>query len=450
MLFLRKNKYKARTPEETVRIIRDIMYEGNIFLCENSIYHKASRTAASNISFGDEAFVGCSYSTNGKGMTPRYSLASAYGEMMERIEGGVLFLAERKRAYNEKKIKYAFAPDEKQFRIKDLPPEGVRSLKMLLSLSDEEYEAAFRDIQDICTSCVPYEDAVSGGRVYLPIEIILFLASANGFSAGNTHNEALAQGISEVFERAALKNIYYKNTRLKQLADECFEGTEILDKLRHLEEEGYRHKIIDASMDLEYPVLGLILEKDDSIMFDLGADPNPVVALERCLTELFQCILEGQQKMRLSSKSCGLYSDWKFPTAKKWYHGQFMRAKIAGIGLKPDNLYNVPDEYSTQYTYNDSGMDDCEYLLSLIKKHGLHLYVRDFSFLGFPAYHALIPEISLADFDMDEHIGAIGPYLTGQLHHKKYTESGYEALLPILRFLEEKQEAFYGKPADEE
>lgn len=448
MHFIKKPVYKARTPEETIRIIRDIMYEGDIFLCESNYYHKASGTSAATLWFGDEAFVGSKYITNGKGMNSRYALASAYGEMMERFEAGLFCWAERKRAYKEKKVRYLCAPDEKQIPFKALPFEAVQSIKMLLHLSDEAYEDAFKGIQDTPVFCVPYEDAIQGNKVYLPIELYMYLCSSNGLCAGNTRNEALAQGISELFERASLTNIYYKNTCLKKLPDVCFEGNDVLEKLKYLESQGYTHKIIDASMDLGYPVMGLVLEKDGSIMFDLGADPNPVVALERCLTELFQSA-EDSYELRLCNKSCGLYSDWQFPIQKRWYHGQFTRARVLGTGLKPDNLFNIPDEYSTHYVYNESGLEDYEYLLGLIKKLGYHLYIRDLSYLGFPAYHAMIPEISLADFDIETFPEKAALYLSGVTAKPKFTEAQYEGLLPILNFVEKKQEAYYGVSVNE-
>lgn len=78
-----------------------------------------------------------------------------------------------------------------------------------------------------------------------------------------------------------------------------------------------------------------------------------------------------------------------------------------------------------------------------IADFGYHLYIRDYSYLGIPAYSVIIPEIVMSDMD-----GVVQCYrnieaLSDEVKHKEATDEQYEKLLPILQFLEKKQEEFY-------
>lgn len=46
-------------------------------------------------------------------------------------------------------------------------------------------------------------------EIFVPIDLILHAIGSNGMTAGNSESEALLHGFCEIFERYALKNIYY-------------------------------------------------------------------------------------------------------------------------------------------------------------------------------------------------------------------------------------------------
>lgn len=83
-----KNFYKKCSPEETIHRIREILYKCGIYIMELSdtqdgFYH-------SHLHFANKELLQFGIQTNGKGMTPAYSLASAYAEMMERLQNAML------------------------------------------------------------------------------------------------------------------------------------------------------------------------------------------------------------------------------------------------------------------------------------------------------------------------------------------------------------------------
>ena len=83
-----KNFYKKCSPEETIHRIREILYKCGIYIMELSdtqdgFYH-------SHLHIANKELLQFGIQTNGKGMTPAYSLASAYAEMMERLQNAML------------------------------------------------------------------------------------------------------------------------------------------------------------------------------------------------------------------------------------------------------------------------------------------------------------------------------------------------------------------------
>ncbi|MCQ2271511.1 MAG: YcaO-like family protein [Bacteroidales bacterium] len=84
-----KNFYKKCAPEETIRRIREILYNCGIYIMElndtqDGFYH-------SHLHIANDNLLPFEITTNGKGMTPAYSLASGYAEMMERLQNNLKF-----------------------------------------------------------------------------------------------------------------------------------------------------------------------------------------------------------------------------------------------------------------------------------------------------------------------------------------------------------------------
>ena len=83
-------EYKAVSPEQTISKISGILENIGIRVKE-IVYGKPSICNSVRLVISDSKFEDLDIGTNGKGMSENYALASAYGEMMERIENKMLF-----------------------------------------------------------------------------------------------------------------------------------------------------------------------------------------------------------------------------------------------------------------------------------------------------------------------------------------------------------------------
>ena len=75
------NHYKEASPLNTVHKIRQILFEKNILVTESNWMQ--SGTSYHSLSLKIDSIP---ISVNGKGVTKELALASAYGEMMERLQ----------------------------------------------------------------------------------------------------------------------------------------------------------------------------------------------------------------------------------------------------------------------------------------------------------------------------------------------------------------------------
>lgn len=108
---------------------------------------------------------------------------------------------------------------------------------------------------------VPYYDVLNNTLANLPLDIIFNNISTSGMCAGNTPEEALVQGLSEILERFVVRKIYFENITFPQIAHSYFDGTEILKRIRILEKtEGYFITIMDCSCGIRIPQSGSSLE----------------------------------------------------------------------------------------------------------------------------------------------------------------------------------------------
>ena len=74
------NRCKDRSPSDTVRDAREIISKLGLFTSERWF------TPISGLYSIHLSVIGTSIYSNGKGSTPEYALASAYGELLERTE----------------------------------------------------------------------------------------------------------------------------------------------------------------------------------------------------------------------------------------------------------------------------------------------------------------------------------------------------------------------------
>jgi len=394
----RKKQYKAVPPEDTVKTVKQILLNKlgitlneHFFQSDNYKFHSC-RINICNDNIGAE-----NIGTNGKGMSYYYSYASACGEFMERLQNNVLFTASNLATpYFVSKVNKTF-PYYGDF----LKENGL--LLKYNYFSDETFNVNgknfYADSSNIKFSAknspsVPFYNVFEKEVQYLLIAPIRQKCTSNGMCAGNTNKEAIIQGICEIIERYAIRLIYTKNLTPPSIPKESFAGSDIYKAIIELEiENNWEIQIKDCSCGLNLPAIGILIvdKKYNRYHFHVGADPSPITALERALTELHQ----GRKHIAFKNLDIeylfNLYLNEtdRYKESESTYHNSSGCYPLSVLKDKPSYAHlGFNDNYSK------SDDDDLELLVDLIRRLGFTLFIRDVSYLGFPAFHIFIPGMS--------------------------------------------------------
>lgn len=406
----RKKKYKAKNPIETINFIRNILHTKLGLLMKEEHYKDANSLFYScRISICNEGLdvfdIGC----NGKGMSVEYALASAYGEFMERIQNNLIFVHQdfaKKSFIDSKKtnyyyyheklnkenllLKFNYAPDEKQTN-SDEENIDVINAYVFSEKNDMSYTNVFKGKS---MTLLPFYSVNNKAVEYLPIELIIHNCTSNGMCAGNTEEECLIQGLSEILERFVIKLIYKNNLTPPTVPLDIFKGNKIYDNIKELEEKsGLTIEIKDCSCGLNIPAVGVLIydETKTKHQFHIGVDPSPITALERSLTEIFQ----GRTDI--------LFHDINIPYQTQLLSDVFLKEKelfktyVDSKGIFPISL--LSDKFSYDFlgfsdNMGNSDESDLAFLIKLISDLGYNIYIRNTSYLEFPTFHIFVPGMS--------------------------------------------------------
>ena len=204
--------YKDVQPEETLTRIQSILDEVGISLSEDTRITNNPFLHSLRISH-KKSFI----ATNGKGLSLELALASAYAELMERLQNQFLAHShlEMTWAYNHARnvSDFIYSPDE----VCLLPDEYIDSvdssiLRILAPIDRKDADPAewlSLFTQDDRLFCVPFFDLIGERTILLPMNFVRFFYRATGMCAGNSIHEALVQGLCEVVERHVMDIIYH-------------------------------------------------------------------------------------------------------------------------------------------------------------------------------------------------------------------------------------------------
>jgi ribosomal protein S12 methylthiotransferase accessory factor len=390
MQLKRIKPYKSMSPEETIIKIRSVL--------ENIGFHFIEKPTENN-----DLFSACTlsllnpennqvyFSTYGKGNSDGWASASAWGEMIERIQNlafFMIFIYPSQPDFRKNTAAYKYFPDEKVFQPRDNEDHSLE--KKIIELTGIEDISAVLNNE---ITCVPFWNFFDKATEYLPFRVIQATIGSNGMCSGNTKEEALIQGISEVFERHVLKTIYLNPISPPDIPLSWFEGSEIKNKIVQLTGQyGFEVQIKDCSLGKGYPVLGVLVKNDrNCYAFHLGADPCPITALERCFTEMFQGGSICFQSIDI------LKENMPFDPGSRFWKKELCRTIKAYAGQWPPSVLKDESTYEFQgfdHPESLSDHDDLEYLFGILKKDSRKLFIRDNSFLGHPSYYIYVPGMS--------------------------------------------------------
>ena len=402
---IEKTWYKNCPPEETINNIRKILYSVGIFLTEESGYYNGF--FHSHVYISNKDLRQFNIATNGKGKTAAYALASAYSEMMERLQNGYKFYGTRyasplflkELSKNKKNNTYLKKIVESHANLKYIayPDELHIPLRKYLLSSDNIFENkqsnyllthgdnSFLDKFDLC--CIPYLNIFTGNFHLLPTDC--YYSGSNGMCAGNTPPEALIQGFCELFERYALKQILLNQAIPPKIPLAYFEGTDIYNKI--IKFEHIKVIVLDCSFKKSLPVIGTIIinTSNNTYCLEMAGASTATVALERCITEHYQNGNPTDEMPNLFEKNT--YD-------KNERYRQFYK-QSSGFGkFNVHRLLKEPAEYEFEGFHTiigDSFEEELSYIIyNILIPNNCNCFIRDNSILGFPTFHIYIPEIS--------------------------------------------------------
>lgn len=138
---------------------------------------------------------------------------------------------------------------------------------------------------------MPFYSVTEDKLVYVPKQLLMPLFSSTGNCAGNTAQEAIVQGISEIVERWFQRHFLCLDIVPPTIPEDYLrQFSRAYNTITDIRSKGYDVIVKDCSMGSGYPVIAtaVIDKRKHTYHVHLGASPIFEIALGRSLTETFQ------------------------------------------------------------------------------------------------------------------------------------------------------------------
>ena len=399
------NKYKDEIPERTIERIQEIYKKIGLKMDYTIDKHVDGIFSA----YIQDHIVG--WNTAGKGTTFDFCLASAYGESIEHICNHFAFDISKTSSDAKEHLGFLRYPDEILMPISEVTKVAPDVFRDMLSCFDNNGEevkvdSVWEDILGMSeTPYIPYYNITQEKEVLLPDAILSKLCGSNGGGSGNTSEEAIGHALDEIIERYVKYKIIYENLTPPNIPKQHIKERcpELYDVIQSIEEGGNLSVFVkDASLGKGFTVLCVIVTDmtEQKYLANFGAHPCFEIALERCLTELFQdheCVdnLLSRDEM----------VEWRNSTLSEIRGlNNWVSLLRDDIGVLPDSIFLehgswefAPWPVYKEYT-NKFGM---KLQIETLRKNGFDVYIRNNSFLQFPVYKVYVPFASLSHLIFD-------------------------------------------------
>lgn len=434
------SKYKDNDPRDTIFRVQEILNKAGLFTVMEWIDNKSDGAFANRVTLYPSVL-----GTNGKGTDRLYASASGYAELMERIQNVMLSLAMLRPRVAGHGDFTAF-PDEKALTVAEIEEQDDAFLKFMferLGCDDPtakqlilmNYASSYEKRNDGKITAVPFADISNGKVVYIPFTVVNSACGSNGMAAGNTIEEAIVQGMCEVYERYVNRMILTEEAVPPEIPEEELKKYSIWDLIKEIEGDGrYRVSVRDCSLGKGFPVAASIITDGQNGTFGvkLGAHPSMAVAVERTLTEA----LQGRSADQISS-----VNTYGSREQAESYHNIPNIMKV-NVGIYPATLLSSRPGWEYRPWTEWEGKSNREFvaqMISMAERDGWHLFIRDNSHMGFPAVQIVVPGYT----EMYDIGGTYFRALTTACrahdafsHFPEITKSEEESILRIIRFKE--------------
>lgn len=390
-------KFKEASPAETVERIKSILT--NIGIETEERWHESGIDNCWSLSLSAKGGIP---SSNGKGVSKELARASAYGEFIERLQGGLFFNKYQGILRDPQMNLQNFASDLRYMTKEELKENGQWMDYLVQTYGNgitRDSIVKFCELyacSDDKIPVIPFYSLFEDKYVYLPVAFVDQMYATNGCCAGNTREEAWVHALSEMMERNAALKMLISGEAAPQIPEEVLnQYPVVMNIVNQIRARGdFTIEIFDYSIGNGFPVVctRLINKKTQAYRVNAAADPILEIALERSLTELFQ----GKNIKKFASRHNGKLLN---KTADISVVNNVINQLESGSGM-----FTV-DAFANEITCERepaqfADRSDCtngellEYMLKLYQEAGKQVYVRDFSFLGFPCYRFVVPGFS--------------------------------------------------------
>lgn len=374
------NNYKDRAPIETYQIIKQY-FDSLEFNVIDEVWQTVAGTWSSRHLLLDKT-QNQIVSSNGKGMTKEFCLASGYAELYERFclkakywINPIILNKVKRQNY----LQYGYHLDKDE-RIIDV--EYMRknpNIDNFLSILEEhslDYGELFSSLNDKIIG-LPYK-TLKGEIEYLDPALIINCFTTTGMAAGNNFKEAFNQGFSEILERYVLKQ-FFTNIQDKYYAIDLskISNKNLQEKIINIQKDYHNIYVLDMSYNFQAPVLILLLINQNShdVVFNVSSFPDFDIALERLLTEVYQ----GSHSLLLRSN---YYENWRGSGQVNWSRDCY--GSSMDLSTIPDSIiYNIQYNFIPNKKYFISTNQNNEivfnYYQNLINQMKLNVYYYDYS-----------------------------------------------------------------------
>lgn len=327
--------------------------------------------------------------TNGKGISEMTALASAYSELMERLQNRIL----------TESLYLGF--DHEDYMEEDgLSQEMMKQTESYLC-DRTNNEMRFRQgIKNLSHGDnIPFTNISTGEHVYLNKKLLNHYLGSNGMCAGNSYEEAVSQGLCEIMERYVLRELYLgkiSDSDVGVIPRKYYKQFRIFDLIKELEESGYICRVLNCSLGGRFPVAGFVMVNPNTLKakFSLGCDYDLEIALQRCITELFQgrnSIIELRYSMQDIFDTVLSEKAHYFNALRDW-QGAIPKAILT------ERVNNSIFPFTQVHTSREA-YELC--MASFGKQYDI--LVCDTSFLGFPTYRIIVRGLSNVSTNAEEY-----------------------------------------------
>lgn len=367
---------KDSSPNKTIKKIKNILKKEHYKVKEKGLRKslRGSYSIRLQLNNGKGA--------NGKGTTLKLAKASAYAELMERIQSNTLI---KKRIATHKIDK------------------NSNIYNSLLDKASNEYKKYFFTLDNIYFNVSEAKNIKTSKIEKIPINAISSFCHTNGLASGNTFEETVNQGIFEILERFCYQECLKGYNSIQNIDISNYPLTKNnVKSLNNLKKKGFKYYIKDCSLG-KFPVIGFLLfdKEEEKYSFTIGSDISFNIALSRCITEMMQGVNFKELKKKMVSNKTFEALEKKYDNSFKSYN--WLRCFNNNNGYLTKNFFctdyiTVSKLHFKDYLTNNKEV--LEYLKSIIDKD---IYVIDYNNLGFDTYRIYIPYMTSVDcYDIDD------------------------------------------------